>query len=201
MDLMQEERKKNTYNTSFFGEKYANLMYKALLYEKVDNHEKRVTDIESELKELRELIHPDNHMTNDNQFSAIKQNAARLDEYVNRGIDNKRVERRLENIVSELSEVEDKKLQVQIVGELVDEIKGILKDVPKQKNNYRRQMLLMFHEALKQNYAKDLFNEKQVKTLIEVARVCNEAFVTREQYFKMDNILCECDLDMIPDLE
>lgn len=120
--------------------------------------------------------------------------------YVQHKIEEERAECRLESIVLELRELEDKKLQVQIVGELVDEIKGMLENIPKQKNNYRRQMLLMFHEALKQNYVKSIFSEAQVRSLIEVARVCSEVFVTREQYFKIDDILCECGLDMMPDL-
>ena len=87
---------------------------------------------------------------------------------------DKPAERTLETIALTLNGIEDKTLQVQIVGELVDEIREMLADIPKQKNNYRRQMLLMLHEALKQNYTKKLFNEIQVKALIEAARVCNE---------------------------
>ena len=60
----------------------------------------------------------------------------------------------INSIVSELKQIEDKRIQVQIAGELVDEIRSMLQEVPKQKNNYRRQLLLMFHEAIKQNYAK-----------------------------------------------
>lgn len=158
----------------------------------------RLTGAESRGKVLREEL---NHFnTNDNQFLP-NMRYARPDDYVKSKIEDKYAERRLETMVSELKEAEDKKLQVQIVGELVDEIKGMLKDIPKQKNNYRRQVLLMLHEALKQNYAKRIFNETQVKVLTEVARVCSKAFVTKEQYFKMDDILCECDLDMMPDLE
>lgn len=193
MDFTYDERKKNAYSSLY--------LMQSILYEKVNNHEKRVTDVESEIKNLREeLIHFNNHITNDNQFLPNKQNV-RLNDYDNSRIGDKCAERRLETIVSELKGVEDKKLQVQIVGELVDEIKGILKDIPKQRNNYRRQMLLMFHETLKQNYSKKLFSATQVKALAEVASVCNKAFVTKEQYFEMDDILCECDLDMMPDME
>ncbi|MCM1144864.1 MAG: hypothetical protein NC318_09015 [Blautia sp.] len=200
MAFVQEEQKKSGYNANLYD--YPNFinmgLYNAILYEKVDNHEKRMTNLESELESLQKLIRSNNHMTKDNQFFAIKQKV-RTDD--NRKIEDRRGEGKLELIVSELNEVEDKKLQIQIVGELVDEIKKTLKEIPKQKNNYRRQMLLMFHEALKQNYVKALFNEAQVKALAEVARICNETFVTKEQYFKMDDILCECDLDMMPDLE
>lgn len=107
----------------------------------------------------------------------------------------------INSIVSELKQIEDKRIQVQIAGELVDEIRSMLQEVPKQKNNYRRQLLLMFHEAIKQNYAKALFNTNQINALTGIARLCNEEFVAREQYFEMDDIFCECGLDMMPDWE
>lgn len=195
MDLMYEEQKQNAYNNL-----YTNVM-QTIMFEKLNNHEKRMTELESENKNLHEeLIRFSNDITNDNQFFPDKPNA-KLDNYVNYKNEEKRAEQRLETIASKLRDVEDKKLQIQIVGELVEEINGMIKSIPKQKNNYRRQMLLMFHETLKQNYAKKLFSETQVKTLIEVARACHKSFITREQYFKMDDLLCECDLDMMPDLE
>lgn len=186
MDFVLEERKKRVLKF------YTELMYNAVLYEKVNDHEKRITDVESELKNLRELVRSDNHETTDDPFLAVRQNE-RHEEI--------RTQRRLETIVLELNEVEDKKLQVQIVGELSDTIKEMLKGAPKQKNNYRRQLLLMLHEALKQNYTKAVFSAGQVKALTEAARVCGEEFVTREQYFQIDDILCESDLDMMPCLE
>lgn len=201
MDLMIEERKKSTYNDSYVRKlMYVDFM-QTILLEKANEHEKRLTDAESEIKDLREeLIHLNDQMTNDNQFLSNKRHV-RPDDYIGHRIEEKCAGRGLETIASELKEAEDKKLQIQIVGELVDEIKGMLRDIPKQKNNYRRQMLLMFHEALKQNYTKKLFNETQVMALVEAARVCSKSFITKEQYFKMDDILCECDLDMMPDLE
>lgn len=195
--MRQEEQKKIMYHGNM-GSLYATIMYEKtnnMLYD----FGKRLTGVESEMENLRELIHSDNHTANDNQFWAIGQR--RTDDFINHKMKGKRAERRLEAIVSELNDVDDKKLQVQIVGELVDEIRSLLRDIPKQKNNYRRQMLLMFHEALKQNYTKNIFNETQTKALTETARLCGETFITREQYLKMDDILCECDLDMMPDVE
>ncbi len=179
---------------------YARLLSEGILYEKLNDHEKRVTDLESELEDLRKLVHSDNRITNEDQFRAISQNT-RFDTPVVRDAGIKRIEGRLEVMVAELKQVEDKRIQVQISGELVDEIRDMLKDAPKQKNNYRRQLLLMFHEVIKQNYAKALFNRNQIKALTGIARLCNEEFVTREQYFEMDDIFCECGLDMMPDWE
>lgn len=196
MDVIQEERKKNIYSYDTF---LKNILEKAIQFEKINDHEKRITDLESGQEKLFELI-GNKRITKDNQFITINQNT-KHDAYAHQRIKEERIECRLEGIVSELAEVEDKKFQVQIVGELVDEIRGMLKEIPKQKNNYRRKTLLMFHEALKQNYVKNLFSETQIRALAEVARVCNQTFVTKEQYFEMDNILCECDLDMMPDLE
>lgn len=197
MDLAFEERKKSTYNNLYWP---SDIMQR-IMHEKINNHEKRVTDVESEIKNLHEeFIHLNNRMTNDNQFLTTRQNA-RFDDYINSRVEDRRAERRLENVVLELKEVENKNHQIQIVGDLVDEIKEMLKVVPKQKNNYRRQTLLMFHETLKQHYTKDIFSETQVKVLVEVARVCNHSFVTKEQYFKMDDLLCDCDLDMMPEME
>ncbi len=198
MDLMQEVPKKNTYNGDL--NRYS-LFNQAILYEKQKDHEQRLTDVEREIMNLSEkLIHSNDRITNDDQFLSNEQNA-RLDDYVNRRMEDKRAGHRLENIVLKLMDVDDKTLQVQIVGEMVEEIKGMLKDMPKQKNNYRRKTLLMLHEALKQNYTKKLFTETQVKALTEVARVCNRTFVTKDQYYKTDDVLCECGLDMMPNLE
>ena len=199
MALMQEQRKINTYPRNLYT--YQSRV-KAIEYEKLDNLENRITDVESGLKDLCEWLQLENHMTNDNQRLAIRHNEnIRYEDRFNRKRMDKPAERTLETIALTLNGIEDKTLQVQIVGELVDEIREMLADIPKQKNNYRRQMLLMLHEALKQNYTKKLFNEIQVKALIEAARVCNEEFVAKEQYFSMDKVLCECDLDMMPDLE
>lgn len=197
MDLVYEGRKKSTYNNLKWP---ANIMQQ-IIYEKINNQEERLTYVESEIKNLREeLIRFNNHLTNDNQFLTNRENVG-FDEYVISSAEDKREERRLEKIALELNDVEDKNLQIQIVGELVEEIKEMLKDIPKQKNNYRRQMLLMFHETLKQHYTKELFSERQMKALTEVARVCNKTFVAKEQYFKMDDLLCDCDLDMMPEME
>lgn len=193
MDIMYKEYMENTHIS------LEQIMW-AILSEKEAKQEERLNAIESEITDLRGFIHFNNHTTNDNPFLPLQQNA-KSDELVNRKIEDNRLDRKLESLTSELKEAEDKTLQVQIVGELVDEIRRMLKVLPKQKNNYRRQMLLMFHEALKQNYTKMLFNESQGKALTEVARVCNEPFVTRERYFEMDDMLCACGLDMMPDLE
>lgn len=179
MEYVLGKRKKRVYH------------FRTNLHKKLNDHEKRVTDVESELNNLRELIHFDNHLTND-AFYVTKQNESR---------EENRAGRRLENITLELNDMEDIKSQVQIVGDMVDEIRAMLKDVSKQKNNYRRQLLLMLHESLKQNYTKAVFSAKQIKALAEVARVCGEEFVTREQYLQMDDILCDNDLDMMPCLE
>ncbi len=157
------------------GYRYDSEMW-AVLSDKANKQEERLNAIENEIIDLRGL-------------------------QAKRKIEDNRSEPKLEARTSELKEVEDKKFQIQIVGELVDEIRRMLKELPKEENNYRRQMLLMFHEALKQNYTKKLFTETQVKALTEVAKICNESFVTREQYFKMDDMLCACSLDMMPDLE
>lgn len=200
MDVMYRERKKSTYN-NWPVENFTENLMQVIMLEKTKDHEKRLTDVESGIKNLQnELIYHNNFMTNDNQFLKKKQNI-KSDNYANRQMEEKPAERKLESIVSELKEVEDKKLQIQIVGELVDEIKEMLKEIPKQKNNYRRQTLLMFHESLKQNYAKQLFDETQMKALTEVARMCHNTVVTRAQYLEMDDILCDCGLDMMPEME
>lgn len=160
------------YNSSLITY-YARLLNEGILYEKLNDHEKRVTDLESELEDLRKLVHSDNRITNEDQFRAISQNT-RFDTPVVRDAGIKRIEGRLEAIVAELKQVEDKRIQVQIAGELVDEIRDMLKDAPKQKNNYRRQLLLMFHEVIKQNYAKALFNRNQIKALTGIARLCKD---------------------------
>lgn len=192
MDLLQKERKNYTYS-------YENVMM-SLLYRKDMQQDERLEGLESGLEHLRKLISSDEFITNDNQFLTKRQNT-RFDDYVNHKVENEPAESRLEMIVQELNGVDDKKLQVQIVGELVDEIRGVLEDIPKQKNNYRRQTLLMLHEVLKQNYTRNIFCERQVKVLLEAARVCGKTFVSREQYLRMDDIFCDCDLDMMPDLE
>ncbi len=177
--LVQEKRKINTYPIDF---DVCLKFMKAIEYVKLDNLEERMIDVESGLNDLRERFQLENHMTNDNQRLAIRHNEnIRYEDRFNRKRMDKPAERTLETIALTLNGIEDKTLQVQIVGELVDEIREMLADIPKQKNNYRRQMLLMLHEALKQNYTKTLFSEIQVKALIEAARVCNSEFVAKEE--------------------
>lgn len=172
----------------------------SITLEKEKNYELRLSVVESEINALRELIHFNTNLTKDDQFLSSKR-FQDIDEYDSSKTNENRHEHSLEAITEGLKESGDKTLQVPIVGKLVDEIRKMLKAIPKQKNNYRRQLLLMFHEALKQNYTKKIFNEPQVRALAEIARSCNETFVTREQYLKMDDLLCACDLDMIPDME
>lgn len=106
MGLVYEEQKKNRYIV------YPNLV-QTVLYEKTNNYEKRLTDVESEIKDLFEELN--NHITNDNQFLPNRQNT-RYDTYAHYRTEEKKSERKLESIVSELKEAEDKKLQIQIVG-------------------------------------------------------------------------------------
>ncbi len=105
---------------------------------------------------------------------------------------------KLESLTEDLVKCPNVQSQVQASAQVIGEIRELLETVPKQKNNYRRQLLLLFHQAVKRNYSKKLFNKEQKKFFSTIARICKKEFVTKEEYYKFDEMSYNNQLDVLP---
>lgn len=104
----------------------------------------------------------------------------------------------LEDTVKEFMDNDDLQYQVQVSAKLVMEIRELLDKIPKQKNNFRRHLLLLMHGAVKRNYSKHIFTSQQIKVFLEMAKSCRKKQVTKEEYYEYDEELYECDLEVLP---
>lgn len=67
----------------------------------------------------------------------------------------------LEDRSEEFLECTDLSSQVRIAACVTAEIKKLLKMTEKQQGNYKRQLLMLMHDAVKRNDTKGLFTEQQ----------------------------------------
>lgn len=105
---------------------------------------------------------------------------------------------KLEAAVSELRKNKDIHEQIQCSAKLILEIRRLLSVLPKKTNNYKRQLLLLLHGAVKRHYSKKLFNTSQLDIFSLIAKECKKDFVAEEDYFYFDEKIYEADLEVIP---
>ena len=62
-------------------------------------------------------------------------------------------------------------------------------------------MVHLFFQAVKRNYARKKFNQKQIALLLKIIKASTKMLVTEEEYLQFDEQLYLNDLDVFPEME
>lgn len=102
----------------------------------------------------------------------------------------------------ELVEKEDLRDQIIICSDIVQKTLNLLKLMEKvDLYGYKKNVVHLFFQAIKRNYAKKKFNQKQIELLIKIMKASMEITVTEEEYLKYDEELYLNDLDTLAEVE
>ncbi len=71
----------------------------------------------------------------------------------------------------------------------------------KQKDNYCRKLWHLFYQAIKRNYAKQLFTKEQLALMLNMLMATKTLYVEEEIYWQFDEQLYHYGLDVFPEEE
>ena len=104
--------------------------------------------------------------------------------------------------VKKLLEVDELRDQINDCTSIADKTFRLLKITKKQNDdNYKKNTLQLFYQIIKQNYAKKLFNQKQVELLLQILEECKTTFISEDKYYEFDEHAYLNKLDVFPEEE
>jgi len=102
----------------------------------------------------------------------------------------------------ELAGAEDLRDQIVVCTDIAEKTLELLKIMKKvDENDYRKNIVHLFFQAIKRNYAKKKFNRKQINLLIEMITISTGKTVTEEEYLQYDEELYLNRLDSFAEVE
>lgn len=102
--------------------------------------------------------------------------------------------------VKQLYESEDLQDQISYCASITEQTFRLLKIVKKtDENNYRKEALHLFYQAVKRNYAKKVFCKEQVDLLMEMMEKSQTSYIGEEEYFEFDEKLYLNKLEIFPE--
>ena len=165
---------------------------------KLQNHDDRLGNLERDMEVIRRNLERSRYESleeYDETFSSMDKNwtfKAQVQE------EEDERDSLLEDRTEEFLKCTDLNSQVQIAACVIAEIRNLLKTTEKQEGNYKRQLLMLMHDAVKRNYTKGLFTGQQASCLVRMARSGSAHLVTEEEYDRYDEELYDCDLEVLP---
>lgn len=104
--------------------------------------------------------------------------------------------------VKKLYGVEDLQDQIACCVSIADKTFRLLKVMEKaEEGNYKKDIVHLFYQVVKRNYAKGRFNEGQIKLLLEMIEKSKKPYISEEEYFEVDKRLYQNKLDIFPEGE
>lgn len=204
-----EKEKENNYSVLGAGEavelenKYSDILEKLsqemmlqrlrnqILTQKVDGIDERLVQLESSNREgekdynLKVLLDETDSFVNRKELT--ENNAKKVSLFDS-----------VVELLQQNYEAEDIQEQISLCAKIISRIISILKNIPKESGNYRRQLILLLHSALKRNYASIQFSAEQITLLKDLAQKCNESYIDEEMYFYYDEQLYIEELEVMP---
>lgn len=111
----------------------------------------------------------------------------------------------LGNIISEMTKLEgldDIRDQISHCAFICDKTLNLLKIYHcSDENNYCKKTLHLFFQAVKRNYAKNLFLEEQITVLLDMLKEIKSFFIDEDAYWKFDERLYDTGLAVFPEEE
>lgn len=104
--------------------------------------------------------------------------------------------------IEELSENEEIRDQIATCASMAKKTLKLLKITScSSDGNYRKSMLHLFYQVIKRNYARELFNEKQISLLKEMLMESKKPFISEDRYAEFDEQLYLNKLTVFPEEE
>ena len=104
--------------------------------------------------------------------------------------------------VEQLYQTEDIQDQISCCVSIAEKTFQLLKIMEKtEENNYKKNVIHLFYQAIKRNYARAKFNESQIGLMVEMIKKSQENFVDEEDYFELDERLYKNKLEIFPEGE
>lgn len=179
------------YTEKFYCSKFKQEFINYILFQKDREQDAELEKIKSELSIMKEFnFKPE----------SLYESSLRLNQKGETEFDKTTSVSLFEEIKQALvlnKEVEDIQEQIENCVEIANKILIKLESVPKEKDNYRRHLIMLLYTAIKRNYAIEIFSNKQIDILIEITEKCNEKSVSESEYFNYDEQLYECDLEVM----
>lgn len=168
----------------------------------IGNLELGLDEIAAKLNKAKYVYIPENQpMPDFNMNQQIKNDLLKSSMFWNIEPKENKLESKsglLKQVVEELIENDDIHFQVQCAAKIVGEVRSLLKVIPKEKDNYKRQLLLLLHEAIKRNYSKGLFTAEQIAVIIRMVKKCEDRYISKQQYYQYDKELYNCGIEVFP---
>ena len=102
--------------------------------------------------------------------------------------------------MNQLYESEDLQDQIAYCASIAEQTFQLLKIVKKEsEDNCRKEVLHLFYQAVKRNYAKKVFCKGQVDLLKEMIKRSQESFIREEEYLDFDERLYLNKLEIFPE--
>lgn len=104
------------------------------------------------------------------------------------------------NEVSKLNNIDDIQDQVAVCAYACRSIFELLKNMKQlSEDNYNKNLLHLFYQAIKRNYSKGLFTSTQIHIMLDIIKECKKSFVPENVYWEFDEKLYECGLAVFPE--
>lgn len=104
--------------------------------------------------------------------------------------------------VKKLLEVDELRDQINECASIADKTFKLLKITKKYNDdNYKKNALHLFYQIIKRNYAKKLFNQKQVELLLQILEESKTTFISEDRYYEFDEQAYLNKLDVFPEEE
>lgn len=153
------------------------------IHQQFGNFNQRLTDLESNNFFDCELVYPENEVSEEDMFQ--KQSVVLTNDILGN--------------VKELYQTEDIQEQISCCVSIAEKTFQLLKAVEKtEENNYKKDMIHLFYQVIKRNYARGKFNDAQIGLMMEMLEKSQKFFVDEEEYFELDERLYLNNLEIFP---
>ena len=104
--------------------------------------------------------------------------------------------------VNQLYHAEDIQDQISCCVFIAEKTFELLKMIDKpDENNYKKQVVHLFYQVVKRNYARGKFTKDQISLMTQMIEKSRKPFVCEEEYFELDEKLYLNKLEIFPEGE
>ncbi len=104
--------------------------------------------------------------------------------------------------VKKLYEAEDLQDQIACCASIAEKTFRLLKVMDKpEEGNYKKDMVHLFYQVVKRNYAKRKFNGEQIGLLLEMIEKSKMPYIGEEDYFELDERIYQHKFNIFPEGE
>lgn len=169
-----------------------------LMVLKTKQHDQSIDRLNEQVQELYNRIDGfekwEKYNTNFNIINVSKLSESRMEKREQTDLTNDIVRE-----IEALEENEDIRDQIAICTSVAQKTLKLLKMMPKSsEDNYKKNIVHLFYQAIKRNYARKHFTKEQIDVLVRLMKESKNMVVSEDKYFEYDEELYNCDLEVFP---